>query len=491
MKLVNWKGRCAMASPDVELIEGTRHQMPRVLRMPALVFFGLAYMVPLALWTTYGIVTTSTSGHLPAAYVVTTLAMLLTAYSYGRMVVAYPVAGSAYAYTRGAFGGKVGFLSGWVLMLDYMLLPMICYLAIGLYMHDYAPVVPFSVWVLGAVAAATVLNILGIKLVSRVNLTIVSAQFIFIGVFISLSVAQLLGAPEVPSLTASFVSADLDFQALMGGAAILALAFIGFDAVSTLSEETIDPQVRIPRAILLCAGVAGAFYILQSYLGHLVFPDFARFESVDLATVDVMKSVGGDFLNTFFISAYVAGCFACALAGQASVSRILFAMGRDGVLPKRVFGQIHPRYGTPVGSILVVGLTGVSALFVSLTTASSLISFGALAAFSLVNLSVVKHYVIDRKHRSPSDLLKYLAVPLLGVAFTLYLWTSLSGNTFVIGLAWLAIGVAYLLVLTRGLTKEPPAMHMEEMDTNLSIQSDLPDDASDRDGSAEGPLVTR
>lgn len=438
-------------------------ELKRVLGMPSLVFFGLAYMVPLTVWTTYGVVTTSTGGHLPAAYIVTTLAMLLTAYSYGRMVVAHPKAGSAYSYTKSAFGRGLGFTIGWVLLLDYIFLPMICYLVIGLYMHDYFPSVPMWLWIVGSVLLTTVLNIIGIRVIAGVNFIFIAAQFVFIAVFVFLSLRSL-SQNGVHSLAAPFFSPGMNVAAVFGGAAILALSFLGFDAVSTLSEETKNPTVRIPRAILLCTVVGGALYILEAYIGHLVFPDYTVFSSVDVATVDVMKHVGGDLLNSFFTAAYVAGCFASALASQASVSRILFAMGRDGVLPKPIFGQLHPRFRTPVVPNIIVGVLGLSALFVSLEKASSMISFGALAAFTFVNLAVIKHYAIDKNKRSPKDLLRYVLVPGLGVAFNAYLWTSLSGPTFVIGLSWLAAGVAYLLILTRGFSRPVPDLSMDKGD---------------------------
>src|ERR671916_3302683 len=162
---------------------GAEVRLRRVLGLPALVFFGLAYMVPLTVWTTYGIVTTSTEGHLPLAYTVTTIAMGLTAYSYGRMVLAHPTAGSAYTYASRSFGRPVGFIVGWALLLDYIFLPMINYLLIGLYMQDYFPSTPQWMWVVLAVALVTGLNILGIKLLAGMNFAFVAAQFIFVVVF--------------------------------------------------------------------------------------------------------------------------------------------------------------------------------------------------------------------------------------------------------------------------------------------------------------------
>ena len=440
----------------------------RVLGLPALVFFGLAYMVPLTVWTTYGIVTTSTAGHLPLAYVVTTIAMGLTAYSYGRMVQVHPIAGSAYSYAARAFVRPVGFMVCWGLMLNYIFLPMINYLLIGLYMQEYFPSTPQALWIILAVVVVTWLNILGIRLVASANFIFVVAQFVFIVVFAVMAVIEFTSDVEVQSFTAPFFESGIDLGAVVAGSAILALSFLGFDAISTLSEETRDPKRRIPRAILLCAIAGGALYVFQSYLRQLAFPDFSIFEDrQDVASADVMTAIGGDFLNSFFTAIYVSACFAGAMAAQASVARILFAMGRDGSLPRPVFGWLHPRFRTPVVGNVLVALFGLTALFISLGTVAAMISFGALAAFSFVNLSVVKTYVIDGGRRGGADLVKYAVIPLLGFAFTIYLWTQLSGLTFEIGLAWLAAGLLYLVYLTRGFRRPPPAMYTGDEEEEL------------------------
>jgi putrescine importer len=429
----------------------------RVLGLPALVFFGLAYMVPLTVWTTYGIVTTSTEGHLPLAYTITTIAMGLTAWSYGRMVIATPVAGSAYTYASNSFGRPLGFMVGWALLLDYIFLPMINYLLIGLYMQDYFPSTPQALWIILAVALVTGLNILGIKLLAGMNLVFVAAQFVFVAVFAAMAIGDI---PDGASFTAPFYDSGTELGLVFAGAAVLALSFLGFDAVSTLSEETEDPRRKIPLAIMLCAIVGGGVYIFQSWLGHLAFPDFPLFaDHQDVASADVMTAIGGDFLNSFFTAVYVSACFACAMASQASVSRILFAMGRDETLPKPVFGRLHPRFRTPVVANVIVGCFGLTALFISLSTVASMISFGALAAFSFVNLSVIKTYVIDGGRRGAADLFKFAVIPFLGFAFTIYLWTKLSGVAFEVGLAWLAVGFLYLVYLTRGFRRPPPAMY--------------------------------
>jgi putrescine importer len=441
----------------------------RVLGLPSLVLFGLAYMVPLTVWTTYGVVATKTHGFLSTAYLVTTVAMLFTAYSYGRMVVVHPVAGSAYTYASRAFGRPLGFMVGWALLLDYNFLPMINYLVIGLYMQNYFPSTPQALWIVIGVVLVTTLNILGVKLLARMNFIFIAAQIIFIAVFVAVTIAKLTGDVGVQSFSAPFVGSGFDTSLVLAGAAILALSFLGFDAVSTLSEETPDPRRRIPRAIILCALFGGLVYILQAYLAQLVFPQWQSLVGrEDVASADVMKFVGGDFLNSFFTAVYVSSAFACAMASQASVARVLYAMGRDGSLPRPVFGGLHRRFRTPVVANLVVGAIGLTALFISLTTVSSMISFGALAAFSFVNLAVIKTYVIDRGERSLAAMAKYGLLPFLGFAFTLYLWTQLTRLTFEIGLGWVAVGLLYLLYLTRLFRRQPPEMYTgDEEDDEL------------------------
>lgn len=443
-------------------------RLRRVLGVPSLVLFGLAYMVPLTVFTTYGVVTDLSSGHLPLAYVITLAAMLFTAYSYGRMVEAHPYAGSAYTYTRKAFGPHLGFMAGWTLLLDYVFLPMINYLVIGIYLAEAFSSVPMAVFILGSIILVTGLNILGITLVTRMNFALLAVQAVFIVVFVVLALGVVLG-DGAPSLTAPFGSDGVDLPAVLAGSAILCLSFLGFDAVSTLSEEARDARRTIPRAIMLSAVIGGGLFIVISYVGHLVFPDYTAFTDLDSAALDVMRAAGGGFLVAFFIAAYVAGCFASAMASQASVSRILYAMGRDTILPRRFFGVLHPRFRTPVPATVLVGLLSCIALVIDLGLAAAMISFGALVAFSFVHLSVIKHYLVDEGRRSGSDVLRYGLAPGIGVLLTLWLWTSLSGTTFTVGLLWVAAGFVYLVVHTRFFQRPIPELDLSENDPAVDV----------------------
>ncbi len=193
-------------------------------------------------------------------------------------------------------------------------------------------------------------------------------------------------------------------------------------------------------------------------MSQLVFPS-NHFADVDSGALDVMTAAGGQFLETFFTAAYVAGALGSALTSQASVARILFAMGRDGILPSKVFGHVSPRFSTPVYAVLIVSAVSLFALVLSLATLASLISFGALMAFSVVNLSVIKRFFVDLRERNRVVL--NLVLPAIGFLLTAWLWTSLSGTTLVVGLCWLAVGFLWLLAVTRGFSRPTPVMEID------------------------------
>ncbi|MGY1994188.1 APC family permease [Mycolicibacterium fortuitum] len=445
-----------------DLAEATEGRLRRALGLPSLVLFGLVYMVPLTVFTTYGIVTQTTGGRLSVAYLVTLAAMVFTARSYARMAVAYPVAGSAYTYTQRSFGAPVGFLAGWSLLLDYLFLPMINYLVIGIYLNAAVPAIPGWVFVVLSIAAVTLLNIVGIVSVARANLVIIAIQAIFIVTFLVLACSKVFGLGTVDLLAPIHGDGGATgFSPVLAGAAILCLSFLGFDAVSTLSEEAKDPNRSVPQAIMIATVVAGVIFVVLSYLGQLVFPS-NEFTDVESGSLDLMLTAGGQFLQTFFTAAYVAGALGSAIASQASVARILYAMGRDGVLPRSFFGHVSPRFATPVYAILAVSAVSLLATVISLTTLASVISFGALVAFSVVNLSVIKHYFVDRRERDGVGLISNLLLPLIGFLLTVWLWTSLSGLTLVIGLSWLAAGFVWLAGVTRGFQRPTPVLDLKE-----------------------------
>ncbi|WP_312178460.1 APC family permease [Arthrobacter sp.] len=440
----------------------TAPQLKRVLGVPALVLFGLVYMVPLTVFTTYGIVTQVSGGRLPAAYLITLCVMLFTARSYGLMARAFPYAGSAYTYTQKSFGPAPGLMTGWSLLLDYLFLPMLNYLVTGIYLNAAFPMIPNWVFILLVIGIVTTLNIVGLVSVTRANLVIIAVQAVFIVVFVVLAVASATGQADL-SLTKPFTGggSETGFAPLMAGAAILCLSFLGFDSISTLAEETKNPRRALPIAITLVTLGAGILFVILAYVAQLAYPSNV-FTDPDSASLEVMAAVGGQVFTAIFTAAFIAGGLGSSIAAQASASRILYAMGRDGVLPKPFFGQLSRRYNTPVFAILTVSVIGMGSLFVTLQLISETVSFGALVAFSAVNLAVIKHYYFDEARRSTADTLRFLLLPLAGLSLTVWLWTSLSSTALTIGLVWLGIGFLWLLVITRGFRRPTPNLDMTE-----------------------------
>ncbi|GAT74581.1 amino acid permease-associated region [Microbacterium sp. HM58-2] len=451
----------SLAAPTELTAQVTEGRFKRVLGVPSLVLFGLVYMVPLTAFTTYGIVTELTGGRVAATYIITLAVMLFTARSYARMSVAYPYSGSAYVYTQQSFGGAIGFLAGWSLLLDYLFLPMINYLIIGLYLGSVFPTVPTWVWVVGAIALVTVLNVIGIVSVARANFVIIAVQTVFIACFVVFASAAAAGNAVDPLAPFAGDGTVDSILPVFQGAAILCLSFLGFDSVSTLAEEAKDSRRTVPRAIMIVTIGAGLLFVLLTYLAQVAYPSNA-FESADTASIEVVASLGQEWLSVLFLSGFIAGGLGSALTSQASVARILFAMGRDGVLPRSLFGHLSKRFGTPAVPTLIVSAVSLSALFADLLTISNMISFGALIAFSCVNLSTIKHHFVDRGERSGWDAVNNLVLPGIGFGLTVWLWTNLSGMTFVIGLSWMAAGFILLLIVTRGFRRPTPTLDLKE-----------------------------
>jgi amino acid transporter len=437
-------------------------RLQRTLSLGSVVLFGIAYMTPIIVLGTFGILAQATNGAVPAAYLAALVAMFFTAMSYARMAAAFPVAGSAYSYVRRAISPKLGFIAGWAVLLDYLFLPMAIWLIGAAYLGSAFPSVPQPVWVLAFILITSAINIVGLKLANTVNGLLMIVQFLVLAAFVALCIHYIGGDAHTPlwSLT-PFLDGELHMPLIMSGAAIACYSFLGFDAVSTLTEETRDPRRTIPKAIMLITLIGGLIFVGVSYFVQLAHPG-GQFENSDAAAYEIARNVGGDVFVSVFLIGLVVGQFASGLSAQASGSRLLYAMGRDGVLPKAFFGGLSERFGTPVNSLLLCAAVALLALKLDVTTSTSFINFGAFLAFSLVNLSVIFHYWIGNRQRGMRELVLFLACPLVGLVADLWLMVSLDKAAIILGVGWLVLGCAYLGWLTGGFRRQPPEMDFQE-----------------------------
>ena len=437
----------------------------RSLGLGAVVLFGLAYMAPMIVFGTFGVLADKSEGTAAGAYAVALAAIVLTAFSYGRMASIHPVSGSAYSYTRRSIDARAGFLVGWAVLLDYFFLPMVIWLIGATYLGAALPDVPGWIWIVAFVVLTSAINIVGIRFASRVNVVLMVAQFAIVAAFMALAARYVVLASGAASLLSvePFFRPGVPVSATLAGAALAAYSFLGFDAVSTLAEETIEPRKTMPRAILLIAVIGGAIYIAASYLTELAHPADS-FANEDAAAFEIARHIGGDLFVTVFLVGMVVTQFTAGLSAQASVGRLLYAMGRDRVLPRRVFGFLDGRFGTPVFNIVLAGLFGFLAVGLDETTSTSFINFGAFTAFTFVNLSVIGHYLRHRGDGARRGLVPWLMVPGLGALFDLALLASLDRDAQILGVSWLALGVVYLACLTRGFRTPPPDLDIEAAD---------------------------
>jgi putrescine importer len=401
--------------------------------------FGLSYICPTAIFSTFGILQIEARGATASAYLIATLAVLLTAISYGRMAARYPQAGSAYTFVSRTVNDSAGFIIGWVLLLDYALVPMAICLFTAKALEIILPGTSYTIWVAVIALTTTIINILGIKVADRVNLTIMAAQLAVIAISIGLCVYYLVSKADPGSWSiAPFINSQTTISAVMGGAAIAAYSFLGFDAVTTLSEETINPTTSIPRATLLAAGASGAIYIAVGFLMGLVHPS-TNYLDVDKAGYEILAGVSGRVFPLMFTAIMIAWV-ASVMCAQAGSSRLLYVMGRDRALPPAL-AYLHPRFKTPVLNIALIGLVMLLGERIDVGTAASCVNFGAFIAFLAVNLCVVVDQFRDRRQVGGTIRILQAAA---GAATTLWLIVSLQRNALIVGSIWLAAGLVYL-----------------------------------------------
>ena len=266
--------------------------LTRTLGLPSLVLLGLAYMTPIIVLGIFGIVAEITAGASASAYLVALIAMVFTASSYARLAAAYPVAGSAYTYVGKTVDSRVGFLVGWAVLLDYLFLPMVIWLIGASYLNAQFPSVPNAVWVLTFIALTTFLNILGIKVADRANFVLMAFQTLVLILFVVFAILFIVGANGAGGLVNSspFVGIDASFGAITAGAAVAAYCFLGFDAVTTFTEEAIDPRRTVPKAIMLVALLGGGIFVAVSYVTQLVHPG-GTFENSGSAAFDIAGQI--------------------------------------------------------------------------------------------------------------------------------------------------------------------------------------------------------
>src|SRR6266700_37568 len=456
-----------MAEPttDIQNTAAATPRLKRVLTLWDLVFYGIVLVQPIAPVPLYGVAQKLSDGHFVTIILIALFAMLITAVSYGRMAALYPSAGSAYTYVGRGLNPHLGFLAGWAMILDYLLQPLINTVWISTALHErYAPMVPYIVWAAIIAGIMTVLNLAGVKASARSNKLLLAVMSVVVVLFVVLAVRYLFGGQGwrgIFSIQQIYDPRTFNSHRILTATSFAALTYIGFDGVTTLAEDVENPKRNVLLAVVLTCIFAGVCSAFEAYLGARVWPDWRSFPNLETAFMDICRRVGGLILFNAMGAILIVAAFGSGLTGTLGAARLLFGMGRDGVLPRKTFGYLKPGSSTPTFNIVLIGLISFAGAVLlnyvgsAYEHAGELLNFGAFLAFMGVNLATFWQFSVVYEPGYHRKVLKDVILPLIGFGFCFLIWWNLNSLAKTVGGIWFAIGLLYVGIRTRGFRAAP------------------------------------
>jgi amino acid transporter len=475
---------------------GYKQEFKRVLKLRHLVLYGLAYVTPTAPFPMLGIVAIVSMGHLTTVYIVAAVALFFTATSYGKMAARHPIAGSAYSYSSQAIHPHVGFVIGWAMFLSYILVPLLSVIAARDLCLKIAPSVPSWVWIVLFVVFMTAVNFFGIKVTAGANAVMTGAMIISGVLFVILAIVALnngVGEGVLLSSKPFYNPETFKPDLLMAGTAIGLFSYIGFDGVSTLAEEVENPRVNIGRATVLVCVFCAIIFVILAYLAQMVWPDYNTLPRDVSAVLNISDRIGGGAFRYFIFLIMIVAGVSCALAGQTSAARLMYGMGRDGVLPwRKFFSYVSKKYQIPSYNLLLIGVVSlVFAFILNFEIAAQVLNYGAFLGFFAVNLSVIFEYLIRPRWRKieplkawryiigflvryiidffklilgllrdiiggeigPLEIWRFIIMPLIGMIVCGKIFLSLDPNVIKYVTYWMVLGLIYYAIITRGFSR--------------------------------------
>ncbi|MGB6690687.1 MAG: APC family permease [Terracidiphilus sp.] len=419
--------------------------LQRVLSLGDLFWYGVVAVTPSAPATVFGLADAQSRGHVVVTILAGMVAMVLTAISYGRMASLYPSAGSAYTYVSRGIHPYAGFAAGWAMLLDYIVIPLFCVIYGTLALQRALPWLPFFVGSAVFAGGITLLNLRGIRSTARTNQILLALMFAVLGAFIVCAVRYLWlrqGVSGLFSITPFYNPSTFSVRGIAHATSFAALTYLGFDAVTTLAEEVENPRKNVMLAAVGVCVFTGLFGGLLVYLGQLVWPDFTSFPNMETAFVDVTGRVGGSLLLQATALLLVVANIGAGLTSQVGAARLLFGMGRENVLPPRIFARLHPVHNTPDLNVILLGILAfVGAQFMSYELTAEILNFGAFLGFMGVNAAVFWQFGVRTQAGHRRNFLYDMIVPLLGFLFCAVIWLGLASPAKIAGSVWLVVGV--------------------------------------------------
>ena len=440
---------------------GSAPRLNRALNLWSLVIIGMVIIQPTAPMGIYGVINNKAGGHVVTTILLAMVAMLLTAISYGKMAAAYPSAGSAYTYVGQEMHPALGYITGWSMVMDYVLNPLICVAFCAKAAMNIFPGLPYYVWITIFVCFLTWVNLRGIQTSARINETLCLGMTIVVVVFLAAVVRFVwqLHTYGPGYFTQPFYNpATFSSKRIFAGTSVAVLTYIGFDGISTLSEEVENPRRNILLATVLVCLVTGVLSSLEVYAAQLVWGSQAfPSDQVESAFAMISRRVGGAALFQVINFTLLIANAGSALAAQLAAGRLLYGMGRGNALPKAFFGVIDPKSRIPRNNVQAVGafaLIGAAALEYFSNTlgggayeiGAQAVNFGAFIAFMGVNAAAFIHYWLNASEKKLHNFL----LPSLGFLICGFIWLNLSRTALILGTVWMVTGVLYAGLKTRG-----------------------------------------
>lgn len=441
---------------------GYKQELKRQLGLRDVVLYGVLFMVIIAPQSIWGLVSVQSEGLSTLVYIIGFIAISFTAMSYVQMSKKFPIAGSVYSYVQRGINPHVGFISGWLILLDYCITPALLYVLVANWGTLLIPESPWFLWIIVFVAFNTFATIRGMSITKGTDIILFIVEILAVIAFIWLGCTFILGGGGTGAFVADPIwqPGKVDAHFVAAGISIAALNFLGFDGISTLAEETVEPEKNIGRGIMIALGIIIVVFFLQTYIASLIQPDWATWsdEHAENAFFYGVQMIGGDvFYKIMLVVNIVAVGIANVANAQLAASRLLYGMGRDKVIPG-VFGKVHPKYQTPWFAAIFIGVMVLVLSFVGMSTLATVVNFGALAAFIILNFAVFYYFFIKHGCRNGvGDFLKYLICPWIGIIILAYVFTGFDTLTYTVGIAWLIIGLIIGAVKSKGYKEVPEA----------------------------------
>ena len=407
---------------------GYKQELHRTLSLWDLTVYGLLFMVIIAPHSIFGYVNRDAQGMAPLVYLVGFCAMFFTALSYVQMAKRFPHRrGRVYSYVQRGVNPHVGFLAGWLILLDYVFVPSLLYIFVGNWCQSLIPQIPGWVWILIFIAVNTAINIKGIETTARVDMFFFVVEIGIVLIIVIGGLKYVLGGGGAGELTMTpiYQADKVNLTFIATACTIAALNFTGFDGISTLAEEVSEPEKNVGRAILIALVVIGTVFFLQTYIVCLIEPDYNKFNASTALFDACAVAIGDWFRIVLLVVNILAVGIANTLNAQAACSRVLFSMGRDRLLPGAL-AKVHPKFRTPYVAILLIGVVSLACTIIFTDEQlTKLVNFGAISSFMMLNLAVIWFFFVKEQRRSGMDLVNYLVYPLAGTLILLYVWSGL------------------------------------------------------------------